>query len=289
MTLTKTTQKFMGKVSLITAKPFIIILSLFFVACQNPAQEEPITLFAESGLVMSATTGDILFEKNMDNPLFPASTTKLMAILLVMKELDKGTITTQTRVIISENAAGVPASRAGFFAGDTVSVYHLIMAAMLPSGSEATMALGEHIFGTEEDFVAAMNEKARHLNMDNTHFTNSVGLDHHDHQTTAYDMALLAKYFIHYYSDIFHFSSHISYVYNGGGGNTILMRNTNDMLHIPGVNGLKTGSSPRAGSGLVFTYETGADTLIFVVMGAPDGALRRFDSQLLLERFTGEG
>jgi len=244
-------------------------------------QDEPIVLFAESAIVIRADDGTILFEKEPNLSLYPASTTKLMAVVLVFEKIENNSLDLHDMVTISPPAAYINASRAGFAAGDIVSVYDLIMAAMLPSGSDAVMALGEHIFGSEAVFVAAMNEKAQEIGMVNTFFTNSVGLDDANHHTTAYDLSILARYAILRHPNILHFTSTQTHIYGD-----MVMRNTNDMLHLDGITGLKTGSSPMAGSSLIFTYSgRNNKTLIFVVLSSPTQDLRRFDSLTLLEAF----
>ena len=159
------------------------------------------------------------------------------------------------------------------------------MAAMLPSGSEAVMALGEYLFGSEESLVGAMNETAVRLGMTNSRFTNSVGLEHEGHFMSAYDIAILARYFIHYHPRIFDFTSKDHYIYQKSNGAQIVMRNTNDMLRFGGVNGLKTGSGPMSGSSIVFTYERGRTVQIYVVLSSPQNSMRRHDTEALLRRF----
>ena len=239
-------------------------------------------MFARSVVVMRG--GQVVFRYNEHVPVHPASTTKLMAVLLILDEIDRGRVALCDMVPISYRAANVQASRAGFVYGDAVPVHHLIMAAMLPSGSEAVMALGEFAFGSEEEFVQAMNRRARLLGLADTYFTNSVGLDDALHKTTAYDTARLALYMAENHPVIFGYSGIANYRMEVGG-REINMRNTNDMLNIAGVTGLKTGSSPVAGASLVFTYTGRRGDLIFTVMSSPNLAMRRHDSEALLEMF----
>lgn len=258
---------------------------IFFAFFLRRTPDEPPNLFAQGVVAMSAETGQVLFRHNADLPLHPASITKLAAVLLVLDEISYGHLAFDDMVPVSYRAANVRASRAGFVYGDEVSVRHMIMAAMLPSGSDAVMALGEYIFGPEEEFVAAMNHRAAELGLTNTYFTNSVGLDDPLHKTTAYDMARLAAYMTENHPVIFEFSSLTNYTLDMGT-REIEMRNTNDMLNIDGVTGLKTGSSPMAGVGLVFTYTSRRHgDLIFAVMSSPNLATRRHDSETLIDMF----
>ena len=266
----------------------LCLAGIFFIAFYRlfpQAASEPPVLFARGVVVASAQTGQVLYTHNAHLPVYPASTTKLVAVLLILDEITEGRLTLCEMVPVSYRAANVRASRAGFEEGDMVSVHHLIMAAMLPSGSEATMALGEHVFGSEEDFVSAMNRRVVQLDLADTFFANSVGLDDPLHKTTAYDMARLASYIVTRHPLIFEYSSMANYMLDMGQ-REINMRNTNDMLNISGVTGLKTGSSPLAGASLVFTYNSRRHgDLVFAVMSSPNLAMRRHDSEVLLEMF----
>ena len=262
----------------------VAVMAVLFFTTRN-SQQEPVEIFAIGAVVVNANNGRVLYEKNPHIPLLPSSITKLAALLPVFEAIEDGRLEFDTEITVSARAAGIHASRAGFLAGDVVTVYGLIMAAMLPSGSEAVMALGEYLFDNEEDFVDAMNEAAERLGMINTHFTNSVGLDHEEHLMSAYDISILARHFISYHPRIFEFTSQEYYVYQKPNGVSIQMRNTNDMLRFDGVNGLKTGSGPISGSSLVFTYERGRTMQVYVVLSSPQGSMRRHDTEVLLRRF----
>ncbi|MCL2415726.1 MAG: D-alanyl-D-alanine carboxypeptidase [Defluviitaleaceae bacterium] len=281
------------KLIVLFAAVFLIIATTLYLTLirQN---EQPIILFSRSAVVMSVRTGEILFEKDMNLPMPPASTAKLMGILLVLEEIHQSRLTLDEIVIISEEAANIRASRAGFVVGDAVSVDNLIMGVMLPSGSEAVMALGEHIFGNEAAFVHAMNERAAELGMIDTYFTNSVGLHNPENLSTAYDLAILARYLLQNHPEIINYSSRPGYTFEASETekteqNIMHMRNTNDLLmRIPGITGLKTGSGQWVGFNLVGSYSDGRNgrrDFIFVLIGAAESALRRIDSELLIERF----
>ena len=273
---------FNKKTALVAIALAIVAAVIIFTRREN---QEPVEIFALSAIVVDANSGRILYEKNPHLPLLPSSITKLAALLPVFEAIDDGRISFDTEVTVSLRAAMVLASQAGFSAGDIATVYGLIMASMLPSGSEAIMALGEFLYGTEEDFVAAINEAVARIGMENTRFTSSAGLDHADHFTTAHDISLLARHFIAYHPGIFDFTSNEYYVYQMPGGERLQMRNTNDMLRFNSVNGLKTGSSPASGSSLVFTNTRGRTTQVYVVLSAPNYLMRVHDTELLLRRF----
>ena len=264
-----------------------VVLVTAVIIFSRQANHEPIEIFALSAIVVDANSGQVLYEKNPHLRLLPSSITKLAALLPVFEAIEDGRISLDTEVTVSLRAAMVFASQAGFVAGDVATVHGLIMASMLPSGSEAIMALGEHLYGSEEDFVDAINEAMARLGMENTHFTSSAGLDDEEHFTTVYDISLLARHFIRYYPEIFDFTSNEFYVYHMRDGRHLQMRNTNDMLRYDGIGGLKTGSSPESGASLVFTYERGRTSQVYVVLSAPQHSMRRHDTELLFGRFGG--
>ena len=272
-------------------KVVIVVIAAVFAAAAilffRRENQEPIEIFALSAIVVDINSGQVLYEKNPHLRLLPSSITKLAALLPVFEAIEDGRISFDTEVTVSLRAAMVFASQAGFVADDVATVHGLIMASMLPSGSEAIMALGEHLYGTEEDFVDAINETMARLGMENTHFTSSAGLDGAEHFTTAYDIFLLARHFMAYHPAIFEFTSNEFYVYHLPGGGHLHLRNTNDMLRFDGINGLKTGSSPESGSSLVFTFERGRTSQVYVVLSAPGHSMRRHDTELLFRRFGG--
>ena len=260
---------------------FAVLISLLI----SSLIPQPIELYARGAIVMDAATGRVLFEKNMNERLTPSSMTKLMAVLLVFENIAAGNLSLDEKVVVSTRAVSTIASRAGIREGEAQTVETLIISAMLPSGSEAVIALGEHMFGSEEAFVEEMNQKARALSLENTSFQNSVGLTHSDNFSSAYDMAVLTRYFITNFPEILYYASLTSHTLIHEDGSETLMRNTNDMLNIEGVTGLKTGSAPNSGFSLALTYERNGRSLIIVVFSSPVAQLRRLDILTLLERF----
>lgn len=258
-----------------------VIICLVIWAFWQP----PIEVYARGAVVMDANSGRILFEKNMHTQITPSSMTKMMALAVVFENIELGNLSLDEEVIISTRAVSTIASRAGLRAGESLTVETLIICALLPSGSDAVIALGEHLFGSEEAFVEEMNRKAESLSLENTNFQNSVGLEHYDNFSSAFDMAVLSQYLITNYPQILNYAALTTWTLVHEDGSETFMRNTNDMLNIEGVTGLKTGSGPESGFNLALTYSHNGRDLIIVVISSPVVQLRRLDILTLLERF----
>jgi D-alanyl-D-alanine carboxypeptidase (penicillin-binding protein 5/6) len=243
-------------------------------------------LYAKGAVVMSLDDGKILYAHNPDERLIPASMTKIMAMLLIFEQLESGRLTYDEKVRVSERAAGTFASKAGLKAGESLSVDDLLKCVFLPSGSDAVLALAEHVYGSEEAFVEAMNAKARELGLTNTQFQNSVGLEQYGHYASPRDMAVIAAELVTTYPEVYAYSSLVTATVRHEDGTELYLKNTNDMLKYDGVDGLKTGSSPRGGYNLAMTYNKGGKHLLFVVMGEETPYFRKEDCKKLLEAFT---
>ena len=159
----------------------------------NAAIGQRLDIKAKSVILMEPNTGQILYESNSDERLAPASITKIMSLLLVMEALDRGDITTETVVTASEHACSMGGSQIWLEPGESMTVDDLLKAAVIASANDACVALGELISGSEEGFVALMNQRAAELGMENTDFMNCTGLDADGHMTTAHDVAVMSS------------------------------------------------------------------------------------------------
>ncbi len=159
----------------------------------NAAIGQTLDIKAKSVVLMEPNTGKVLYESNSDEKLPPASITKIMSLLLVMEAIDRGDISLETVVTASEHACSMGGSQIWLEPGETMTVNDLLKAAVIASANDACVALGETVAGSEEGFVALMNERANELGMTNTHFVNCTGLDAEEHLTTAYDVALMSS------------------------------------------------------------------------------------------------
>ena len=222
---------------------------------------------AKSAVLMDAETGTVLFMKNASEALPPASVTKIMTLLLVAEAIDNGSISLDDTVFVSANAASMGGSQIFIKEGEEFSIRDLLKSTVIASANDAAVALAETISGTEESFVARMNERAAQLGMKNTHFENATGLDDTvtNHLTSAYDIALMSRELIKHgcvteYSNVWQDS-----IRNG----EFILTNTNRLVrYYDGCTGLKTGSTDKAGFCVSATANRDGMHLIAVVMGA---------------------
>ena len=235
---------------------------------------------APSAVLIDADSGKILFEKNKDEQRPCASITKVMTLLLVMEALDAGKIHLDDVVTTSVHAASMGGSDIWLEEGEQMTVDEMIKATAVASANDAAVALAEHICGSEDDFVAMMNEKAKELGMEQTTFLNCNGLDEEGHLTSAYDVALMSKELIRH-NKIFDYTN--IWLDSLRGGETQIV-NTNKLLKTyPGITGLKTGTTGEAGSCISATAQRDGLSLVAVVLGAPSGKERFADAAALLD------
>lgn len=240
-----------------------------------PAMPE---LAAKSYVLLDAASGNVLVEHNADERLPPASLTKLMTAYIATKEIQSGQISEKDLVTISENAWRTGGSRMFIDVGKQVSVDDLLHGIIIQSGNDASVALAEHIAGSEEAFSAMMNTAATRLQLDNSNFLNATGLPAPDHYSSAHDMAKLARAII--YEDPEHYSIYAQkeFLWNG-----IKQPNRNLLLwRDKTVDGLKTGHTDEAGYCLVASAVRDDMRLISVVFGATSEASRAAETQKLL-------
>lgn len=240
-----------------------------------PAMPE---LAAKSYVLMDAASGNILVEHNADERLPPASLTKLMTAYIATVEMKRGQIAEQDLVTVSEKAWRTGGSRMFIDVGKQVSVDDLLHGIIIQSGNDASVALAEHIAGSEEAFASMMNTAAERLQMNNTHFMNATGLPSEDHYSSAHDMAKLARAII--YEDPEHYAIYAQkeFLWNG-----IKQPNRNLLLwRDKTVDGLKTGHTDEAGYCLVASAVRDDMRLISVVFGTNSEAARAAETQKLL-------
>ena len=255
----------------------VLILPLSTISASAVSEDE---ISSPSAVLMDANSSKILYEKNAHDQRACASITKVMTLLLVMEALDSGKIHLDDVVTTSAHAASMGGSDIWLEEGEQMSVNDMIKATAVASANDAAVALAEFISGTEDDFVRAMNEKAKTLGMKETVFKNCNGLDEEGHITSAYDVALMSRELIKH-EDIFNYTS-IWLDYLRGGETQIV--NTNKLLRTyDGITGLKTGTTGDAGSCISATAERNGLSLIAVVLGAGSGTERFRDAAALLD------
>lgn len=258
-----------------------------FLAVLTPVQAAgaELSVAGKSAVLMDVATGTVLYESNANEPLAPASVTKIMTMLLIMEAVDSGSISMTDQVTASETAAAKGGSQIYLKAGETMSVSDMLKSIAMSSANDCACAMAEHIAGSEEAFVARMNQRAQELGMKNTHFVNCTGLDDSpeaaSHKTTAYDIALMSRELLKNHPKIKEFTTiWMDTVRNGTFG----LSNTNKLIRFyQGATGLKTGFTSSAGYCLSATAQRDGMELIAVVMGADTSQNRNAACKQLLD------
>lgn len=243
---------------------------------------ENFSVDAKSAVLMVWETGEILFSKNENESASPASVTKIMTLLLVMEALSEERISLNDKVVISEFASSMGGSQVFLEEGESISLEELLKCTVIASANDAAVALAEHVYGSEKMFVSMMNKRAEELGMKNTNFENVTGLDDtvKNHYTSALDIAIMSKELIKY-EKILEFSSLWQDTIRGG---EFTLTNTNRLVrYYDGCNGLKTGSTDKAGYCISATAKRNGMTLIAVIMGAPTRDSRNSSARSMLD------
>lgn len=238
----------------------------------------PPQIAASSYILMDFETGELIAESNADAKVEPASITKVMTSYVVFRALDEGLINLDDQVRISEKAWRTGGSRMFIEVNTEVSVDDLLRGMIVQSGNDASIALAEHVAGSEESFVSLMNQYADMLGMSNSHFENTTGLPAEGHLTTARDSAIIAQALISQFPEYYALYSQREFTYD-----EISQPNRNGLLwRDDSVDGLKTGHTDAAGYCLVSSAKRDSMRLIAAVMGAPSSNSRLDSSQALL-------
>ena len=245
---------------------------------QAAAVELPLT--SRAALLMEKTTGQILFAQNEHEKLEPASVTKIMTLLLTMDAIDSGALAYDDVVTVSANAAGMGGSQVLLAEGEQITVEELLKCVCVSSGNDAAVALAEKVAGVTELFVEQMNNRARGLGMDDTHFVNPTGLTAEGHVTSAHDIALMSRELLTKHPDIRSFTTIWTDSIRNG---TFDLANTNKLIRrYDGATGLKTGYTASAGYCISATAEREGMELIAVVMKGETADKRNADAKALL-------
>ncbi len=236
------------------------------------------TLGAKAWMTLDATSGQVIAAQNPNEPVEPASLTKLMSAYLFFDALDAGRLSLEQKVHVSEKAWRTEGSRMFIDPNTEVSVDDLLQGVIVQSGNDATVALAEAVAGSESAFAAMMNEQAERMGLAHTHFTNSTGLPDPDHMTTVQDLATLARALVNRFPHYMHYYSQREFTYN-----KIRQSNRNRLLWADEtVDGLKTGHTQSAGYCLVSTALRDGRRVVAVVVGSASDAARTENSLKLL-------
>ena len=249
---------------------FVLVIALVAVLLPVGASAAGPEVAAKSAVLMDMTTGQVLYEHNAHEMLPPASVTKVMTLLLIMEAIDSGRIGWDDTVTASESAAAKGGSQVYLKVGETMTVTDMVKSIAVSSANDCACAMAEHISGSEGAFVEAMNEKAKALGMEHTHFLNCTGLDDDpqasNHLTCAMDIAIMSRALMMEHPDIRKFTTiWMDTIRNGSFG----LSNTNKLVRFyPGATGLKTGFTQKAGYCLSATARRDGMELVATVMGS---------------------
>lgn len=265
-------------------KKFLLLSIIFmFVPITIKAETVDLAPNATSAIIIEASTGTVIYNKNEHEKLAPASMTKMMGLLLIMEQIEKGNLKWDEKVTASANASSMGGSQIFLETGEQMTVEELVKGISIASGNDAMVAMAERIAGTEEAFVELMNKKASELGLKNTNFKNCTGLDVENHYSSANDMALIAKELVKY-DKILEFSGTYEDYIREGTDKSFWLVNTNKLVRFyQGVDGLKTGYTTTAGYCLTATAKKDGMRIITVVMNEPDSATRNSETTAMLD------
>lgn len=263
-------------------KKFLLIIMTFLIVPTICLAEEDLAGTAKSAILVDNISGKVLYEKNADEKLAPASMTKLASMLLIMENIDSGKLSFDDKVTISEEASKMGGSQVFLNAGEEYKVSDLLKGVAIASGNDAVVALAEKIGGTVTNFVDMLNKRLQEIGAINTHFVNPHGLDAEGHVSTARDMSIIARELLKHEKILEYTSIYEEYLEKNDGSRTWLV-NTNKLVRFyNGVDGLKTGYTSTAGYCLTATAKKNNFRLISVVMGEDTSENRSSDTVKLL-------
>lgn len=263
----------------------LFLIPIFVLAEENNEGENSLGLAdnAKSAIMIEASTGKVLFEKNADEQLPMASMTKMMTMLLIMENIESGNLKWDEMITASEYASSMGGSQIFLEAGEVMSVRDLVKGIAIASGNDAAVAMAERIGGTEGEFVKMMNEKARELGLENTSFRNACGLDSDNHYSSARDMAIIARELVKY-DEILEYTGTYEDYLRKDTDNSFWLVNTNKLVrYYQGVDGLKTGYTDKSGYCITTTAKRDNLRFITVVMGEPTSAIRNSETTAMLD------
>ncbi|SFX02922.1 D-alanyl-D-alanine carboxypeptidase (penicillin-binding protein 5/6) [Thermoactinomyces sp. DSM 45891] len=261
----------------------IFVLSLFVPRAIIHAAELDLAPNAKSAVLMDADTGTIIYEKNSHEKLPPASITKVMTMLLVMESIEQKKLKLTDSVTVSENASSKGGSQIFLEPGESMTVHDLLKGVAIGSANDASVALAEHIGGTEDNFVAMMNKRAVQLGLKDTKFQNPNGLPVADHYSSAYDIALLSRELLKH-PEITKYTSMYQDYLRQDSKKPFWLVNTNKLVRFyQGLDGLKTGFTTEARFCLTATAKRDNFRVISVVLGEPDSKMRNQEISKMLD------
>ena len=267
-------------------KTFITTLLLFFTFFYSKTYSSEFDIKAKTVILQDYLSGKILYQKEPDLKIFPASMTKIMTTMIAFDLIKQGQLTLDEKFFVSENAWRL--SQAGYssmfiMVGDQISVENLLRGIIVSSGNDACIALAEGIAGTEEEFAVMMTEKAQEIGMTNTNFANSSGINHPDNLSTVKDILIMSNYLIKNYPKYYEYFKEKEFTWDRTGGDPITQGNRNPLLYKNiGADGIKTGFLAYEKYSLASSIERNNRRLIAVGSGFESRNSRSKESQKLL-------
>jgi len=258
------------------------LLTLAFFCCvvATSALAQSFETAARAAILIDHRSGDVLFEKNPDQAIPPASMSKLMTALVAFEELEAGNLSLEQMIPVSERAWRMGGSRMFIEVGNRVSVHDLLQGIIVQSGNDACVAIAEALSGSEEAFADRLTRRGIEIGLTNSTIKNATGWPHPEHLMSVRDLSTVARQIITRFPQFYQYYSQLEFEFNN-----INQRNRNPLLQagIPGVDGMKTGYTREAGYGLVASAERNGRRLILVVAGLDSIAQRRSEAERLLE------
>lgn len=264
-------------------KKKIIFLTLLVILIPIKVKGAELIVNARSGILIETSSGQIIFEKNSNEKLSVASMTKMVAQVLILENIESGNLKWEEKIKVSENAASMGGSQIWLQPGEIMTVRDLFKGISMASANDATVALAERIAGTEEKFVAMMNDKVKELGLTNTNFVNPTGLDEDNHYSTAYDLAIIGRELLKH-EQILNFSSVYEDYLRQDTDNKFWLVNTNKLIRFyEGADGLKTGFTDAAMYCMAVTAKRDNMRLLAIVLGEPTGTIRNNETTGLMD------
>jgi len=262
---------------------FVIFTFLFSISV-SANDEDTLIPNAKSGILIEQTTGEILYEKEKDRKLSPASMTKIMTLLLIYEAMENKQFNKDTMLVTSEYAASMGGSQVFLQPNEKISVDEAIKCICIASANDCAVLMAEEISGSEDHFVRRMNERAKELGCLNTNFSDCTGLTSDNHYTTAYDLSLISKELLNKYPQIIEYTTLKEDYIRKNTSSPFWLVNTNKMIgRVEGLNGLKTGYTSFSGYCITLSMEKDDMSLISVVFGYESSTTRNVESLALLK------
>ena len=264
-------------------KKLLILMLLLTFCIPVKANELDLTPNGKYTILMEASSGKVLYNKKGNERVAVASLTKMMSLILFFEHLEKGGMTIDEKIVVSENAKNMGGTQIFLETNEQISVKDLLKGVVMASANDAAVALAERVSGTEEAFVIEMNKKVKELGLKNTNFKNVTGLDENDHYSSAYDMALIAKELLTH-EEILNFSSVYEDYIREDTANRTWVVNTNKLVRFyDGADGLKTGYTDNALSCIAATAKKDNLRLIAINLGYSSVTQRNTETMSLLD------